>query len=301
MRKFIVALVAVMCLGIFSTPSYAFLQKVEQGYVGVKVYLLGSDKGVDNEVLTPGRYWIGWNEELYLFPTFAQTYNWTASKTEGSPDNEELKFQTKEGLEVSGDFGITYTVDPSKVSLLFQKYRKGVDEITALYLRNMVRDALVQVGSNLPVEAVYGEGKVDLIKNVQAIVRQQVEPIGINVERIFMIGSMRLPSEVTNALKLKIAATQQAEQRQNEVAEARASAEKAVAEAEGQARVTLAKAKAEADSILMKAAAQSKANKLLADSLTPELVEMKRIEKWSGAVPTYSGGGAPIPVLNVSK
>lgn len=47
--------------------------KVEAGYVGVRVNLLGGNKGVDSEVLGVGRYWIGWNQELYLFPTFQQT------------------------------------------------------------------------------------------------------------------------------------------------------------------------------------------------------------------------------------
>jgi hypothetical protein len=40
--------------------------KVPAGNVGVKVYLLGTNKGVDHEVLGVGRYWIGFNEELYL-------------------------------------------------------------------------------------------------------------------------------------------------------------------------------------------------------------------------------------------
>ena len=52
--------------------------KAPAGHVGVKYYLLGGDKGVDSEELPPGRYWIGVNEELYLFPTFTQNYVWTA-------------------------------------------------------------------------------------------------------------------------------------------------------------------------------------------------------------------------------
>lgn len=48
--------------------------KVPAGEVGVKVYLLGTDKGVDHEVLGPGRYWIGINQDLYLFPIFTQNY-----------------------------------------------------------------------------------------------------------------------------------------------------------------------------------------------------------------------------------
>ena len=48
------------------------LRKVPAGNVGIKVYLLGGEKGVDAEQKGPGRYWIGWNEDLYLFPTYKQ-------------------------------------------------------------------------------------------------------------------------------------------------------------------------------------------------------------------------------------
>ena len=115
--------------------------KVPAGNVGVKVYLLGGEKGVDSEVLRVGRYWIGINEDLFLFPTFTQNYVWTKDATEGSPTDESITFQTQEGLGVNADIGISYHIDTDKVSLIFQKYRKGVDEITDIYLRNMVRDA----------------------------------------------------------------------------------------------------------------------------------------------------------------
>ena len=46
--------------------------RVPPGYVGVKVNLLGGAKGVDTEELGVGRYFIGPNTELHLFPTFTQ-------------------------------------------------------------------------------------------------------------------------------------------------------------------------------------------------------------------------------------
>ncbi|WP_219622928.1 SPFH domain-containing protein, partial [Vibrio parahaemolyticus] len=121
--------------------------KITAGHVGIKVNLLGGDKGVQAEEVGVGRYWVGVNEELYSFPTFSQNYVWTASETEGSENDESISFQTIEGLAVNADVGITYRIDPTKVSKIFEKYRRGVDEITDVYLRNMVRDALVEKAS----------------------------------------------------------------------------------------------------------------------------------------------------------
>lgn len=256
--------------------------KVESGYVGVKVYLLGGEKGVDSEVLGPGRYWIGMNEDLYLFPTFTQTYSWTVDKTESSTTDESFTFQTKEGLQVNADIGISYKIESDKVSDVFQKYRKGVDEITHTFLRNIVRNAFNKVTSDKKVEDVYGLGKAKLLEEVTELVRSEVHPIGIDVEYIAFIGALRLPESVTQALDLKIRATQIAEQRENELREAEASAKMIVAKANGDA---------EAELIRARAAAQS--NLLVSKSLTQELVNYEAIKKWDGKLSQVSGMSTP--------
>ncbi len=258
--------------------------KVPAGHVGVKVYLLGTSKGVDHEELGVGRYWIGINEELYLFPTFQQNYVWTASVTEGSPNDESLSFQTSEGMKVSADVGISYHIDPKKVSLLFEKFRKGTDEITDVYLRNYVRDSLNKTAGSYPIESVYGAGKADLIEKVQNDVAKQVNDFGIVVDKIYWIGELRLPEAVTEALNAKVQATQKAQQRENEVAEAKAEAAKKIAEARG----------------------EMEALKLRQQSLTQQNLEWERLqiqrryaEKWNGALPTTMPPGATVPFITI--
>lgn len=258
--------------------------KVPAGHVGVKAYLLGGAKGVDTEELGPGRYWIGWNEELYLFPTFTQNYTWTEA------EGEALGFQTAEGLAVGADVGISYSVDPKSVSTIFQKYRRGVDEITDLYLRNMVRDALVKTSSSMRVESVYGTGKTELIEKVQADVAKQVKDLGIIIEKVYWIGELRLPQSVTTSINAKIEATQKTQQRQNEVAQAKAEADKAIEAARGEATSNLLRAEAEAKAITVKGDALRN---------NPQLLELSAIEKWNGALPVYSLGTGAVPFINI--
>lgn len=254
----------------------AACSKVPAGHVGVKVHLLGGEKGVDTEELGVGRYWVGWNEDLFLFPTFTQNHTWT--------DKDRLSFQTVEGLAVSADVGISYHVNPAKVTSVFQKYRKGIDEITDIYLRNMVRDALVKRASSLGIESVYGAGKASLIEQVQADVAGQTGDIGITIEKIYWVGELGLPETVVGSINAKIQATQMAAQRQNEVAQARAEAEKAVAAAKGEAEARLTLATAEADAIRIKGDALRQ---------NPGVVSLSAIEKWDGKLPVYSGDAAP--------
>ena len=261
---------------------------VPAGNVGIKVNLLGGDKGVESEVLGVGRYWIGWNEDLYIFPTFMQNYVWTAGVDEGSPNDESISFQTADGMTANADIGISYSIDPDKVSIIFQTYRRGVEEITDTFLRNMVRDALVKQSSNKPIEYVYGAGKSELLASVQKDVADQVAPLGINIGKIYWIGEIRLPPTVIDSINAKNAATQMAQQRQNEVAQAKAEADKKIEDARG-----------EAESILRVAEAQAKANKLLAESLTTEFVQYQAITKWDGQLPKMTGSSA-VPFIDVT-
>lgn len=277
-------------LAILAAMTLAGCSKVPAGNVGVKFYLLGGDKGVDTEELSPGRYFIGINEELYLFPTFTQNYTWTKAPDDTGAEDESISFQTNQGLTVNADVGISYSVDPTKVSVLFQKYRKGIDEITDVYLRNMVRDALSREGSVRPIESVYGSGKAELISAVEKSVREQVAPIGINVERIYWAGELRLPESVTKSINSKIQATQFAQQRENEVAAARAEADKAVEQARGEAESTLIRAEAEAKAIKIKGDALSQ---------NPRLVEFAAVEKWDGKMPWMVGGNGAVPFVNI--
>lgn len=262
--------------------------KVPSGNVGVKVYLLGGEKGVDSEELGVGRYWIGFNEELYLFPTFMQNYEWTADSRPGSETDESLSFQTADGNTATADVGISYSIDPTRVTDIFQKYRRGVDEITDTFLRNMVRDALVRLSSVKTIEYVYGAGKADLIAAVQADVTAQVAPLGIKIDKIYWLGEIRLPDAIKTSINDKNAATQKAQQRINEVQQSKAEADKKIEEARG-----------EAESLLKIAEAQAKANKVLADSLTPEFVQYQAITKWNGELPKMTGSGA-VPFIDVT-
>lgn len=255
--------------------SMAACSKVPAGNVGVIANLYGSDKGVQNQVVNPGRYYIGWNQDLFLFPTFTQTYTWQK--------DEAIQFQDKDGLPITAAMGITYSINPAKAAVLFQKYRKGIDEITSIYLHNMVRDAIVEAAASHPVDYVYGHGKTALINEVTKNVRNQVGKYGINVEKIYWVGAMQLPETVQATVNAKMAATQKALQRENEVATATAQGLIDVARATGEAKSRIIAAQAEADS-----------NRIVAQSLTPQLVEKMRIEKWKGNVPQVSGGNTPI-------
>ncbi len=267
-------------VGIMALNTGCGYVSIQPGEIGVVVHKYGGNKGVDVESVGVGAHWYNpMTTDIYEFSTAMQNYVWTASEAEGRRGDESISFQTKEGLAINGDFGITYEVDPTKVAILYQKYREGIKEITHVFIRNNVRDALNKAASSMSVEEVVGQGKIRLLDAAISSVKSEVGPLGINVEKVYLIGTFRLPESVQKALDGKLTAQQAALQTQNEVAQA---------VAEGQKKLALARAEADA-------------NRLVANSLSPTLVSYYKIQKWDGKLPQVTGGSIPMLDMRTSS
>ncbi len=269
--------IAIAMIG--ATAAITSCSRVPAGYRGVIVNLYGSDKGVSEQSVGVGMYYLGWNRELYLFPTFLQNYSWKGEQA--------ITMQTSEGLSIRTDAGITYNIQPDNVVKVFSKYRLGIEEITNTFLHNMVRDAMNEVASTMTVEQIYGSQKEAFIKKVNSLVKREAADNGIEVDKIYLVGSFELPETVIASINSKIQAAQNAMKVENEVATARAEAQKTVVDAEAKGK-----------QILINAESQAKANKILAESLTKEFVQYQSILRWDGKLPTFTGSNA-IPFINV--
>ncbi len=298
------------------------ISTVPAGYRGIKVYLLGNKRGVTQKQLGVGAYILGLNQRVYKFPVFQQNYVWRDERdTRGY--NNSISFQSKEGLDVTGDFGISYSLVPDSVPAIFQKYRRGIDEITNIFLRNMVRDALNTTASRMPIESIYGIHKRDLLLKVDSMVSRQTNKHGIIIDRIYTIGELHLPPSIETAINAKLEANQHSQQSQNEVKTVEAEANKKIAKARGDAEsmvigakataesqviearaaadITKIKAQADAESTRVNATAQAEANKKLSLSLNKELIQYRSIDRWDGKLPTISGQTTPFINLNQPK
>jgi len=276
-----------LALSLLSVALLAACTKVPVGYVGVKVNKYGSDSGVQNQVIQPGSTFQGWNTQVFLFPTFTQNYTWTASLDEGKAKNESIDFQSQEGTNVNADFGITYHISEANVPTIFQKYRQGMDEITDVYLRNMVRDSLVEVAGSMTLDQISSD-RAKFMAQVNQSLKTKASVVGISVEQLSSIGSFRYPPQIVVAMNAKMAAVQRGTQLENELVQTKAEAAKRVVNS--QADVTVAQNEAQATELRGAALAKN-----------PEVLTQMWIDKWNGVQSQYSMGNSPIPTFQVNK
>ena len=276
MRKILIALA--MIVGVSAlTGCY---QRVEPGNAGVMVNRLGDDKGVDAKPLGVGRYWVGWNEDLYTFPTFKQMKSY--------PD--PFVFQMSDGTTIGYSIGIAYRVTPAKVTTVFQTYRKGVDDITDTDLRQKISDSLNRRASTMNTDKFIDGGKGDILTGVLADLQKEMGPVGIEVLSVSWMGKPDYPPTVIESINAKVTANQKTLQREQEVKQRDAEANMLRAEAAGQADAKLALANAEAKSIEIR-------GKALREN--PEIMNLEAINKWNGTLPTTMVPGAATPFISI--
>jgi len=289
MRK----LSVLFCVAILGLTGCA---KVEPGYVGIKVNMYGSQRGVEDFPIQTGRVWFNpFTEEVYEFPTFVQTATWTRDGHEESPNDDSITFNSIEGAVINADVALEYKFQGDKVPDLFIEFRRDADEITWQFMRKRVRDIMNQTASEMRVVNIFGSRKREFLTRVEKELNAELNKKGIEVRNVAFVGALRVDSRVEASINSVIEATQRAIEAENKVRQS-----------EAEARQRIAKAEGEAKSIERMATAQAEANIKVAKSLTPELVQWEMLQKWNGTPPYFIGNGGEnntplMPLIQVPK
>jgi regulator of protease activity HflC (stomatin/prohibitin superfamily) len=297
--KAIVIAVAVLIAALILFAVLLRVTRIEAGHVGVEINLAGQQRGASQIPIRTG--WVVYSPlttQIIEFPTYVQTVKWTKDTNEGHPINEEMGFNSKEGMEIFVDVSLSYAIEPSKVPDFYVKYRvDDLDRFTHGILRDIVRNSLNEVASTYVVEDIYGEKKAQFLNEVEAKIQAKLTPVGVGVQQFGFIGAPRVPQVIAIAITAKAQAIQQAERARNELATTQAEAAKKIAEAEGDAKSQVTRAQGEADS-----------NRIRQASLTPQLLELRRLEnakalidKWNGQLPTVEAGQGSGMILQLPK
>jgi regulator of protease activity HflC (stomatin/prohibitin superfamily) len=291
----VMTLLALLLIGNFVVS----VTRIEAGYTGIEVNLAGSQRGASQIPIRTG--WVVFSPlttQIIEFPTFVQTVKWTKDVSEGHPINEEMGFNSKEGMEVFVDTSLSYAIEPTKVPDFYVKYRvNNLELFTHGILRDIVRNSLNEVASTYTVEDIYGEKKAQFLRQVEQQIQDKVTNVGVGVQQFGFIGAPRVPAVIATAITAKAQAIQESERAKNELATTQAEAAKKIAEAEGDAKSVVTRAQGEAD-----------ANRIRQSSISPQLLELRRLEnqrayidKWNGQLPSVEAGQGTGLLLQLPK
>ena len=258
---------------------------IEPGYTGNKINRL-VDRGITREdVVTGFVFYNPIQSQIVVYPTFVQRVIWTHDTAEGNASNEELTFNTKDSVPVNLDVAVAYLLDARQVPQFYTHFRADrIESFTHGYLRDMARNVVVAIGSEYTFDEINGEKKERFLARVTDDMNRRLTPLGITIQQFGLVGALRPPQALLDAVNAKTRAIQEAIRTENEVRAAQAEAKKRVAIAAGEAA----------------------ANRALASSLDPALLDWERLKlqreaiaKWNGNMPSVMAGQGNSMLFNV--
>lgn len=289
MRKLIIGVIAVVATLIIGSIFFG-CERIDAGHAGVKVELYGSDRGVQDIELVTGMVWYNrFTTAVYEFPTYVREIKYQRSvESDGTMvSDNSIHCTTADGMAISFDVSMNYSVRNDEVSNIFRKYRLPLEDLETRYLYTSVRNAYNGVAGQMTAEHIISNRKI-YEDSVRRVLLGQLNKEGFDIQQITIAGKISVPQSLEQAINSKITAVQNAQRAENEKQQTIAEAQKQIESARGDSASTIIRARAEAE-----------ANRLKQQSLTPLLVQKEMIDRWDGKLPQY--GTVPQLFRDVTK
>lgn len=261
-KKIFCALIAIV-IAIFLVTS---IEIVDVGNVGVQ-YSAG---GVKEEVLTQGWHLMSPFVSVKQFPVSQQQIvfsNDPADYNEKEHDDWSIDAPANGGT-VKINLTVNYNFIPDRVVDLYKRFN-GMDgqAIVESRVQNSIIAYVKEVTPQFTVMDIYSDKKAEVNEAITKYLNEKLtDEYGINV-----ISALVIDVQLDDTLMAKVQAKEQAKQ-DAEIAEL--NKQTALAQAE----TDKVKAQAEADVRLIEAQAEADANKVISESITPNLIAMEEAE-----------------------
>lgn len=211
------------------------------------------------------------------------TREWNSGKEDGtSAKNQAIYAESKESIGFSVGMNISaqiYTEDDA-VKFLYSYNNKTLENIMDTEIRARVESKFVEQCAKYPLNDILAS-KEEIMETVREDVTTYFADKGITITVLGMKDGIEYDDpEIQTAINEKFSSEQKLVTQENNNA------------------VTISKAEAEAEAKVKLAEAEAEANRKIAASLTPELNEKIKYEKWNGVLPEVTGTNTPIINMN---
>jgi len=243
------------------------IEKVDAGNKGLKVNLIGNQRGVSSYQYKTG--WVlynTWTEQMLEFPIYQQHIEY-----------DDQSVILKGGFSTTIKPTFNYSLREDAIGDMFVNLRRPISDVEHGWLKNAIIGAVNDVSNTWEVDSIFNHR--------QAFEAAIVAECNIRLSKWFNVSQLRTNIVPPEALQESIIAKTKA------IQQAEASRQQAIAaKADGERKVAVARA--DSAETVINAAAKAKAMELTQQKLTPLYVEFKKVEKWNGELPTTVAGSS---------
>lgn len=275
-----------VCIAAGVAGGFVCSKKIPAGYVGVVYNMSG---GIDGEVLTQGWNLVAPTKKVTTYSIGIEQSYLSSEEKGDSPKDESFSTPTSDGKSLTVDLEFSYKFDADKITDTFIMFKgQSGKEVKDTFIKPKMRAWTQEVTAKYPVTDVFGDKRQELNEALDVYLKEKFEPYGILIDTVNFT-NISTDKETSAAIQKKVTAQQELELANIEAKTAKVEAEKEKQVAEVNAEKKKIEAEGNAEATKIKAAAQAEANKEIAASLTPELIEKIKYDKWDGALPEVQG------------
>lgn len=274
---------------------FSCAERVPAGYVGVVYDMSG---GIEDNTLSQGWHLVAPTKNVTLYSIGIEQSYLTKKKTGDSKDDDSFEVPSKDGKGLKVDITFTYRYDADKVPNTFTRFKgRSGKEILTTFIKPNIISWTKEVTAKYYVTELLADKRAEINAELSDYLKKKFDSYGIIIESASVI-DISADESTQQAIQKKISAQQDYETAQIKKKTAEVNAEKNKSVAEINAEKAKAEAQGKADAIKIEADAQAAANKEIAKSLTPELIEHEKYQKWDGKLPTVQGSSTPIITMS---
>jgi hypothetical protein len=272
----IIKVVAIFVISIVASLVQPFaIEKVDSGNKGLKINLVGSQRGVSSYQYKTG--WVvynTWTEQMLEFPIYQQHIEY-----------DDQPVILKGGFSATIKPTFNYSLREDAIGDMFVNLRRDIKEVEQGWLKNAIIGAVNDVSNTWEVDSIFNHR--------QSFEAAIVAECNVRLSKWFNVSQLRTnivpPAELQESIINKTKAIQQAE----------ASEQQAIAaEAEGKRKVAVARA--DSAETIINAQASALAIKIKQNQLSPLYIEYIKAQAWDGKLPrTVAGNGGTF--LNIKN
>lgn len=292
-RGLIGAIITAAALFIAAICAIICLTKIPAGYVGVVYNMNG---GVDGEILTQGWHIVSPTKKVTTYSIGLEQSYLSSEEIGDSKHDESFSIPTSDGKTVRVNLEFSYRFDESRVAETFVTFKgKSGEVIKDTFIKPKVIAWTQEVSANYPVTDIFGDQRTVINAELDTYLKDKFDKYGILIDTVNFT-DISVDEETARAIQKKVTAQQELELANIEAQTAKIDAEKNKQVAQIAAEQAIIEANAKADVLRIEAEAEADANKKIASSLTPELIEKIKYETWNGELPSVTGSDSIIKI-----
>jgi regulator of protease activity HflC (stomatin/prohibitin superfamily) len=263
------------------------LERIKAGYAGIIYNVSG---GIEDKTLSQGWHLVSPFKKVTQYSISTEQAFLSKDTREGSKEDDSFGIPTSDGKLLNVDLEFSYRFDADKLPETFTRFKgQSGKQIEDTFIRAKMKSWSGEMSSRFTVLEIYGEKRAELNKAVYEYTKDKFKEYGIVIDSV-NFSRIGIDEATERAIQERVNSQQALEKSKIEAEKAKIDAEKSIIEAQ-----------AKADAVLIEAQGQAKANEELRKSLTKEIVDYYKIQKWDGKLPVSQGGTSIIDLGDVTK